>query len=301
MAWIKLEENFADHPKFEGVSDSAFRIWVVAISYANRLRTDGLIPRNRVGKLPANTRYPIKCAEELVDAGLWHVVGDTCESEFCPCSFHSPDGSGRPPNGSGHSPGRLPTAPVRLDDGSTAALCGSAESPARGFIIHDYWEYQPSRAELDEKSAKKAEAGRKGGQAKPKQGASSQDKPVPSRPVPSRPDPKREIGKPDRFSTLTELEAAGFWRYNSITGSARAGIGQLLPITAEELAAATSTPGNSWGYAAKVIASYREQANAPTPPPAGNGSRRPNRPPTRAELAAIVFDDDEDETEDCPI
>lgn len=43
---------------------------------------------------------------------------------------------------------------------------GLAERADGGWIMHDYLDHQRSRAEIDELSARRAEAGRKGGQAR---------------------------------------------------------------------------------------------------------------------------------------
>lgn len=103
-------------------------------------------------------------------------------------------------------------------------------------------------------------------------------------------------GEPDKFDRLDQVEAAGFDRYGSLVGRAISSMGRLMPIRKDELAAAMTTPGNSWGYAAKVIESCREEMAKPKPPPAGNGAPRPQRrrgPPTDEELLESTADDDD--------
>lgn len=75
--------------------------------------------------------------------------------------------------------------------------------------------------------------------------------------------------------TLAAVESAGFERYNSLTGSAIPLLRKLLPIYRHELDAAFSTKGRSWNYAAKVIASYRENDSQPSPPPGGPSESQP--------------------------
>ena len=62
MTWVRLDDQFADHPKVVGLSAVAFRLHVRAICYAARHETDGVIPAAFVIK---------RAATELVGAGLW--------------------------------------------------------------------------------------------------------------------------------------------------------------------------------------------------------------------------------------
>lgn len=66
MTWVRLDDQFADHPKVVGLSANAFRLHVTAICYAARQETDGVIPRGAAFVLAAR-RYLI----ELTGAGLW--------------------------------------------------------------------------------------------------------------------------------------------------------------------------------------------------------------------------------------
>jgi hypothetical protein len=69
MGWVRLDDNFADHPKIIGISDSAFRLYVASLCYANRQLTDGFIPAPAYGVLSRNDDAPELCA-----AGLWRAV-----------------------------------------------------------------------------------------------------------------------------------------------------------------------------------------------------------------------------------
>ena len=66
MGWVRLDDNFADHPKIIGLSDSQFRLYVTALCYSNRQLTDGFI---------ANAVYTRMSREDdaqfLVEAELW--------------------------------------------------------------------------------------------------------------------------------------------------------------------------------------------------------------------------------------
>jgi len=140
MAWIKLDENFADHPKIAQLDPSSGWLWVCALAYCNRHRTDGRIPVAMLSRI-SSVSVASRSAKRLEAVGLWSRVGHE-------------------------------------------------------FVVHDYLDYQPSAAELYEKSKKRSDAGRRGGQAKAKQVASTVHKPVPARPVYTEPDPTRENKHP---------------------------------------------------------------------------------------------------------
>lgn len=76
MGWVRLDDNFADHPKVVALSDSAFRTYIVALCYSNRQLTDGYIPLavyDRIGKKGDGA--------DLVDADLWEIVAGNVISE----------------------------------------------------------------------------------------------------------------------------------------------------------------------------------------------------------------------------
>lgn len=53
MAWIRLSDDYNDHPKFDNLSDGAFRLWHQAMGYCRKFKTDGLIPSASVRKFKA--------------------------------------------------------------------------------------------------------------------------------------------------------------------------------------------------------------------------------------------------------
>lgn len=128
MTWVKLDDAFPENEKAERAGDHACWLYVAALCYCNRNRTDGLIPRARVAKLTGLPR-PLKLAERLVGAGLWDEDGED-------------------------------------------------------FRVHNYHDFQPSKAKLDaddaELSAKRAAAGRKGAERKwhGKRGGNGNGKPM---------------------------------------------------------------------------------------------------------------------------
>jgi hypothetical protein len=72
MAWVKLSDDFATHPKVVGLTDGAFRLWVSGIAYANQHRTRGVITDAALRGIPLAKP---RTAKELEDAGLWHRNG----------------------------------------------------------------------------------------------------------------------------------------------------------------------------------------------------------------------------------
>lgn len=73
MGWVRLDDNFADHPKVIALSDSAFRIYINALCYSNRQLTDGFIP-SPVYSIWASKEPNEEPADALIDADLWEVV-----------------------------------------------------------------------------------------------------------------------------------------------------------------------------------------------------------------------------------
>lgn len=77
MAWARLDDGFADHPKVAALSDRAFRLHVAALCQSARLALDGLIDAGDVPRLVRG--YRRSALTELVEAGLWHEPGHRCE------------------------------------------------------------------------------------------------------------------------------------------------------------------------------------------------------------------------------
>jgi len=69
MPYLNMDDNFADHPKVDRLSDGAFRLHVSAMCYAAKHLTDGYIPPERVASLVPKFRQAQ--VDELIKAGLW--------------------------------------------------------------------------------------------------------------------------------------------------------------------------------------------------------------------------------------
>jgi hypothetical protein len=77
MAWIRLSDDYNDHPKFAKLSDGAFRLWHQGMGFCRKFQTDGLIPTSTVREFKA---YGPKRMRELMtpwrdaENPLWHHV-----------------------------------------------------------------------------------------------------------------------------------------------------------------------------------------------------------------------------------
>ena len=69
MPFLNLDDNFADHPKVDALTDGAFRLHVAGLCYASKHTTDGHIPVERVGRLTPT--YRKQHLAELLNRGLW--------------------------------------------------------------------------------------------------------------------------------------------------------------------------------------------------------------------------------------
>ena len=73
MAWIKIDDQFADHPKVLMAGPLASWLYVCGLTYSGRYLTDGWIPTAQVRKL-ADVDDALGLAARLVAVGLWEPV-----------------------------------------------------------------------------------------------------------------------------------------------------------------------------------------------------------------------------------
>ena len=84
MSWVKLDDQFPDHPKLLSVTPSARWLYVCALCYSARYLTDGRIPKAVIGNL-AGTRSAHKdalqlcCARLFLDDDSDYVIHDYLE------------------------------------------------------------------------------------------------------------------------------------------------------------------------------------------------------------------------------
>ena len=110
MPWVRFDDQFTIHRKVDGLSDAAFRLHASAIFWSARNLTDGFVSQEDLGGVTARVRTPERFAAECVRREVWHDARSDCPSEKCP-------------------------GPVD-------------NTYPQGWIIHDYWEYQPSKARV---------------------------------------------------------------------------------------------------------------------------------------------------------
>jgi hypothetical protein len=132
-AWVRIEDKLHDNDKLGGVSDGAFRLWVLALSWSNDKLTDGHIPTSRPLKLLV-LRNEKKTIAELLEAKLWHRAASPCRS----CEQQRKDKHGDV----------LPTS---------------------GYVIHDYFVYQRTAWVIRAERDKNMRAGRRSGQVRREQ------------------------------------------------------------------------------------------------------------------------------------
>lgn len=69
MAWGKVDDNLAFHPKVAQAGNEAMGLWVRSMSYCCQQLTDGMVPSVIVTAMDGQA-----AAERLVEVGLWHEV-----------------------------------------------------------------------------------------------------------------------------------------------------------------------------------------------------------------------------------
>jgi hypothetical protein len=150
MPWVRLDEAFATDPKVVEAGPLALAMQVAGLCYCNRHLTDGRIPKPIASMLLDFSGLGMRMWHgELMGAGedaSWElVVGDLIGAGM----WHEP----------GHD-------------------CGDCPEIESGYVIHDYLEYQPSKAQVLENREKKSRAGRMGGQASAKARAQAPASPL---------------------------------------------------------------------------------------------------------------------------
>lgn len=161
MPWIRVDDHFDEHPKLAAAGPLAWALWIAGLAYCNRNLTDGFIPWSVAGKL---------VSWDFLDGGDGPVriyIGsrDTVGEEGAVTSEY--------------------VIMLLLDAGLWDTVKG-------GYQVHDFDQYQPTKAVIVAERAKKVAAGSAGGiaaaTARAKASATApavaQSKPVPV-PVPN--------------------------------------------------------------------------------------------------------------------
>jgi hypothetical protein len=138
MTWVRIDDGFAQHPKVAGVGPLGMALQVAGLCYCNRNMTDGFIPWSVAHSLlswrfvdpetsPEGKRRLFTIA---VTSGM---RGDDCDSEYV----------------------------IGL-----LVMAGMWDEVDGGFLIHDYTDYQPTKAQIEAERAQKIAAGQAGGKAR---------------------------------------------------------------------------------------------------------------------------------------
>lgn len=72
MAWVRVDDQFPDHPKVIALDLASSGLWLHGLCYANRHLTDGFVPAALVRRVGDETAEA--AAARLVSAGLWEPV-----------------------------------------------------------------------------------------------------------------------------------------------------------------------------------------------------------------------------------
>lgn len=75
MTWVRLDDQFPEHPKVLRVGPEAAWLHVSALCYCARQLTDGFVPAPALGRL-ADVKNPTALAARLVEEGLWLLATD---------------------------------------------------------------------------------------------------------------------------------------------------------------------------------------------------------------------------------
>lgn len=120
MAWIRIDDHFDEHPKLSRIGPLGWGYWLAGLAYCNRNLTDGFIPWSKALVL-----------------GSFEVIGPDGDFEVLALADAGDADTVQPAN--------LVTVEWLFDLLVKAGLWERVEG---GFRIHDYEQYQPSRASV---------------------------------------------------------------------------------------------------------------------------------------------------------
>jgi hypothetical protein len=133
MPWVRIDDHFDEHPKLAAAGPLAWALWMAGLAYCNRNLTDGFIP--------------FSTAHGLVS---WMHLGAPDEQgherivKICvTCGMHGED----------------VTSDYVIDLLLTYELW---EQVSGGYYVHDYPEYQRTKAEIESSRQSYSERGKKG-------------------------------------------------------------------------------------------------------------------------------------------
>jgi len=125
MAWVKIDDQFSQHPKVALAGPLASWLYVCGLCYCNKFLTDGVIPERIVPTLADFSGIKIEANDEATS----QANGEANAKQLA----------------------------------SILVQVGLWEKTDAGFLIHDYLEFNPSRDEVLATREKRAASGRNGG------------------------------------------------------------------------------------------------------------------------------------------
>lgn len=128
MPWVKIDEAFPRHPKVAAAGPIGMALQIAALCYSNEYLTDGFIPK--------------RIAKTLLDL----------DGIAMHCWSNGIFGNGEDA-----------TAELVIQDVINAGLWIEEDG---GYRIHDYHDFQPSKAEVLELRKARSAAGQKGAKAR---------------------------------------------------------------------------------------------------------------------------------------
>lgn len=267
MTWVRLDDQIDEHPKIAQVGPLGMAMFVAGLAYCNRNETDGRIPWSAARSL---LHYEFLGSKDHTGqrkrykiAYVSGPVGDDATAEF--------------------------VIDLLLDAGLWEEIDG-------GYMIHDFADYQPTKAHIESERSKKQAAGQAGGLARAKQTSSNRSSTTQakSKPVPD-PDPVRSsrstASSRSRGSAAAPVPrdaadagfALAFSAVENLTGAAGPTIvekinGELESGTAPEwIAEACSEAaihnGRSWAYVSKILENWKRNGFKADRKGAANGRR----------------------------
>jgi hypothetical protein len=132
MAWVRIDDRMPEHPKVAAAGPLALAMQIAGLCYCNRELTDGFIPRAK--------------ARTLLD---WEIVraDGTCYSIGIAQGMAGDDVS----------------SDWVID---LLVETGMWEEVPGGYLIHDYSDYQPTRAQVKSTQTSKSKAGKEGARSR---------------------------------------------------------------------------------------------------------------------------------------
>jgi hypothetical protein len=194
MAWVKLDDGFADHPKIAKVGGFGAWLQIQALCYANRNLTDGFLPW---AVARAFAGHGIDMADGSTRA--WRLA-QTCG--MAGRDLHEVDWPG-----------------VLVDAGIWELAPG-------GYRIHDYDQYQPSKAAvLAERTQWKLRQQRHRGLSRGVSRRESRVSHASPVPVPEEEQKKLAIARKEKSSRAERAQRASTWPQDFTLNTARHALG----------------------------------------------------------------------------